>query len=80
MKRSPINKVSKKQAVKNSAWTKITRDKIAAGIVCENCNGDKMDWRGISGGHHIDPRRNGDYTESNHILLCQFWHDEAHHV
>lgn len=80
MKQSPINKVSKKQAAKNRAWVKITHDKIAAGIVCENCGGSKTDWRGISGGHHKDPRRNGDYSAGNHVLLCCACHAQIHHI
>ena len=80
MKRSPINKVSSKQAAKNRAWVKITRDKIAAGVVCENCGGSKMDWRGISGGHHKDPRRNGDYSAGNHVLLCYVCHSQSHGI
>lgn len=80
MTRSPIRKVSKKQASKNKSWSSITRQKIESGIVCENCHGDKMDWRGISGGHHKDPRRNGDYSPENHILLCAVCHSEIHGV
>jgi Zn finger protein HypA/HybF involved in hydrogenase expression len=80
MKRSPINKASTKQAAKNRAWKKITMNKIESGIVCENCHGTKTDWRGISGGHHKDPRRNGDYSPENHILLCAVCHSESHGI
>lgn len=66
MKRTPLRKVSKKQAAKNKAWTDITRK--------------KMDWRGISGGHHKDPRRNGDYSPENHILLCAVCHSAIHGI
>ena len=80
MKRTALRKVSKKQAAKNKAWTDITRRKIESGLVCERCNGTKMDWRGISGGHHKDPRRNGDYSPENHILLCAVCHSQIHNV
>lgn len=80
MKKTPLKKVSDKQRKKQAEWAKITRRKITEGLKCELCNGENMDWRGISGGHHKNPRRNGDYSEDNHILLCCVCHSKLHGV
>lgn len=77
MKRSRMNRgPSKKQRRKQSAWNAITRRKIEAGVGCEaRCSPECVPWAADQG-HHKLPKRFGDWSEGNHLLVdmaCHEW-------
>jgi len=82
MKRTPLRKVSPKQAEKNRAWRKIT-DKLCeeTGYRCLWCGyrGQRTipEWLDWLTGHHIKKRsRGGSYTKDNCYICHIPCHDE----
>ena len=85
MRRTPLRKVSHKQAEKNRAWRKITDELCRElGYVCGWCGykgqrtvPERMDW--LTGHHIISRARGGIYIKENcyicHITCHQFIHD-----
>lgn len=80
MKRTPLRKVSKKQAIRNREWNKTVAFLVAdrAKYHCENC-GQLPDWRGLQG-HHIIKRRFNNDDPDNIEILCAKCHNVRHFI
>lgn len=76
MKRTPLKKVSNKQARELRL-----RSNLKAGLVdefgehCMTCNDQNRDWRGISLSHVIPLSRGGKTNRDNCILECYVCHE-----
>ncbi len=77
MKKTPIRRVSAKQAKINRQWYKLVLFLIQfrARGKCEICNKDP-DSRGLQGAH-IERRMPGNYIASNCIVACAVCHDHS---
>jgi len=81
MKRSPIRQVSAKQAIEIAARCRVKRELIEQhGEVCQTCNNEHKDWRGISLSHIIPLSRGGKTTIVNLELLCYHCHSLRHGI
>ncbi len=74
--RTKLRPVSKKQAVKNSNWTKITEDRCKEeDYFCQWCHGKgnriKGDYKYLDG-HHEIPRRNNIHTPEICYIVHRF--------
>lgn len=83
MKRTYINKVSKKHAHQKRNDDKLRQlCLIRSNGYCENC-GRLPDWRGLSL-HHIRPKKMGgtnhEYTLDEVELLCGNCHSSQHNI
>jgi len=77
MKRSPIRQVSAKQAIEIAARCRVKRELIEQhGEVCQTCNNEHKDWRGISLSHIIALSRGGETNWDNCILECYPCHEK----
>lgn len=76
LKRSPIRKVSTKQAKRNRELTKIPPPEDGR---CQKC-GQLPDFRGLSKHHKIFRSHNGSDDRSNLIWLCGICHDKEHGI
>jgi 5-methylcytosine-specific restriction endonuclease McrA len=81
MKRTPLNKVSKKKLVEKKKEQKLTQEllELCKGL-CMNC-GSTPDFRGLSK-HEIKFRsQGGDPTDRNNtILVCGKCHSKFHGI
>lgn len=76
LKRSPIKRVSAKQAAKNRELNKL---EAPMDLRCEICN-EMPDWRGLSR-HHIKKRsQGGDNNKENILWLCGKCHSKQHGI
>ena len=75
MRKTPIRKVSQKQAKINRLWHKLVLFLIRyrARGKCEICN---RDYRGLQGAQ-IERRMPGNYIASNCVIACAVCHDHA---
>ena len=75
MKRSPLRKISKKQAEKNKLWKLITITKaINLGYICQWC-GKKGRFDGSMNslsGHHIIKRSQGRLDTDENCYVCHW--------
>lgn len=73
LKRTPLNKVSKKQKIKNDLWVKIKQERIELLIkkygflICEYC-GTPIQESEIIDGHHNDRNRNNNTLQNCRIV------------
>ena len=80
MRRTPLRKVSHKQAEKNRAWRGIVDELCRENrYVCQWCGfrgqrtvPERFDW--LTGHHIVSRARGGIYTRENCFLVCQSCH------
>lgn len=76
MRKTPIRKVSAKQAIELRKRSKLKTELIEDyGEVCMTCNNEHKDWRGISLSHIIPLSRLGKTTRENCLLECYPCHE-----
>ncbi len=76
MKRSYINKVSKKQKIKNAELDKLTPPEDG---LCQKC-GKPPDWRGLARCHEIFKSAGGDNSTENVKWWCGKCHSADHGI
>jgi len=78
MKRTSINKVSKKQGAELVRRTRLKRELIEEhGRICMTC-GRNPDWRGITLSHIIPLSRGGETSRENCLLEDYICHSKRH--
>ncbi len=79
MKRTPLRKISKKQAKRNREFNKNVPPASKLGLeVCPNC-GQRADFRGIHRAHVIPRSRGGADTRDNIEYECAHCHFTTKH-
>jgi 5-methylcytosine-specific restriction endonuclease McrA len=76
MKRTPLRKVSKKQAKRNRELAKIPPPEDGK---CQQCH-ELPDFRGLAKHHIILRSRGGSDSRDNLVFLCGRCHNLAHHI
>jgi 5-methylcytosine-specific restriction endonuclease McrA len=80
MKRTPLNKISKKKAAEKRIEAELRAKLLEEhGGVCQNC-GKWPDVFGLSLHHKIFKSRGGQSTEENCHLICRICHERFHHI
>ena len=77
MKRTPIRKISSKQAIELKRRHNLKQYLLEKyGEVCQTCNNKNRDWRGLSLSHITALSRGGKTTEDNCLLECYPCHEK----